>query len=384
MHPEQQIHFVPPGVSGIQQALPKARHLPGDIYSSPEIYRREMDEYFYKEWLFMGRVEEFPNPGDYRAKRVLEQPVLIVRNAAGELQAFLNMCRHRGVEVASGSGNTKLFKCPYHGWTYDTDGKLTGAAFMRDTEGFDTANCRLPKVHLDTWRGNIFINFAQDPKPLKEALAEFEGDFALLRTEEMRLAHVATIDLQCNWKFFHENLMDFYHVRTLHSKSFGRFFDWTPENVSLKDNGGITIRYEAAPSTPQGKTLFGKAPWLENRGMEFACTGYLPPNLTLFGRIDCAKIMCAWPTGIDSCHIEIHLLMPAPFFSDPDFEQKLKVYVDYQAVIYEEDRMMIESMQKAMALPRYEPGRLSVMEKPIHHFLSRYTERMFGPQAKAG
>jgi Rieske 2Fe-2S family protein len=168
----------------------------------------------------------------------------------------------------------------------------------------------------------------------------------------------------------------------LHGKSFGRFFDWTPENVSLKDNGGITIRYEAAPSTPEGKTLFTKAPWLEDRGMEFACTGYLPPNLTIFGRIDCVKIMCAWPTGFDSCHIEIHLLMPAQFFADPEFEKKLQVYVDYQAVIYEEDRTMIESMQKAMALPQYQPGRLSTMEKPIHHFLSRYTERMFGPSSK--
>lgn len=383
MHSEQKIHFVPPGLNGIQQALPKAHHLPGDIYSSPAVYQREIEEYFYKEWLFMGRVEEFANLGDYRALRVLERPVLIVRNATGELQAFLNMCRHRGVEIANGQGNAKLFKCPYHGWTYDTDGKLTGAAYMKETEGFDTANCRLPKVNLDVWRGNIFINFAENPKPLKDALADFEADFGILRTEENRLAHIAAIDLKCNWKFFHENLMDFYHVRVLHGKSFGRFFDWTPENVSLKDNGGLTIRYEAAPSTPEAKTLFKKAPWLEDRGMEFACTGYLPPNMTIFGRIDCVKIMCAWPTGTDSCHVEIHLLMPAEFFSDAEFEQKLKVYTDYQQIIYEEDRTMIESMQKAMALPEYQPGRLSVMEKPIHHFLRHYTERMFGPQASA-
>lgn len=367
-------------VNGTRQDLIRARHLPGGIYSSQAIYEQELQRYFYRDWLYMGRVEQFANPGDYEARRVLGRPIVIARDKDGVLGAFYNMCRHRGVEVAEGSGTTRRFKCPYHGWTYDLSGKLIGAAYMKESDGFDPKTCRLPRVPLEVWRGNIFISFAANPPSFAQTMAEFEKDFAQLSTEKCRLADVTRLELACNWKFMHENLMDFYHVGVLHAKTFGARFSWTTENVSLKGNGGIAIRYDAAPSTPGGEALFGKAPWLESQPNSFACTGFMPPNVTLFGRIDCVKIMVGWPIGPDKCEVFIYMLFPESFFADPDFDRKLKVYKDYQAVIYEEDRSMIESMQRAMALPLYEPGRMSVMEKPIHHFLNGYLDRMFGPR----
>ncbi|MFO1081051.1 MAG: aromatic ring-hydroxylating dioxygenase subunit alpha [Reyranellaceae bacterium] len=368
-----------PSTDATRRELIRARHLPGGIYSSKEIYEQELQRYFFRDWLFMGRVEQFANPGDYEARRILGRPIVIARDQEGQLGAFYNMCRHRGVEVAEGRGNTRIFKCPYHGWTYDLAGRLRGAAHMRDSDGFDPKTCRLPRVALEVWRGNIFVSFAAEPPPFAETIAEFEKDFAMLATEKCRLADVTRLELNCNWKFMHENLMDFYHVHVLHAKTFGARFAWTTDNVSLKDNGGITIRYDAAPSTPGGEALFGKAPWLAEQPHSFACTGFMPPNVTLFGRIDCVKIMVGWPIGPDRCEMLIYLLFPESFFADPEFERKLKVYKDYQAIIYEEDRSMIESMQRAMALPVYEPGQMSVMEKPIHHFLNGYLDRMFGP-----
>jgi phenylpropionate dioxygenase-like ring-hydroxylating dioxygenase large terminal subunit len=363
-----------------RQELIHARHLPGGIYASPEVFEKELQEYFYKDWLFMGRVEQFPNAGDYEARRILDRPIIIARDKDGALGAYYNMCQHRGVEVTEGKGNVRHFKCPYHGWTYDLSGKLIGAAYMKEADGFDPATCRLPRVHLETWRGNIFISFAKEPPSFPLAMAEFERDFAQLHTEKCRLADVTRLVLDCNWKFLHENLMDFYHVGVLHVKTFGARFSWTTDNVSLKDGGGITIRYAAAPSTPDGKTLFRKSPWLEGEDNSFACTGFMPPNLTLFGRIDCVKMMAAWPIGPNKCEVLIYVLFPEEFFADPAFEEKVKVYKDYQNVIYEEDRSMIESMQRAMSLPIYVPGHMSVMEKPIHHFLNGYLDRIFGPR----
>src|SRR3546814_9249554 len=72
------------------------------------------------------------------------------------------MCVHRGVEVAEGRGNTRAFKCPYHGWIYDLEGKLTGAAHMKDSAGFDLSNCRLRPIRVETWRRNIFITFRSE------------------------------------------------------------------------------------------------------------------------------------------------------------------------------------------------------------------------------
>ena len=93
-----------------------ARHLPGFLYTSPEIFQLEMDNIFMKEWLCVGRVEEFEHAGDYHALRVAGEPLLVCRDRDGDLHAFNNVCQHRGVEVATGQGNRADFMCPYHGW----------------------------------------------------------------------------------------------------------------------------------------------------------------------------------------------------------------------------------------------------------------------------
>ena len=81
----------------------------------------EIEKIFTKDWLCVGRVEEFQNPGDYRAFRIAEEPVLLCRDTSGTLHGFANVCRHRGVEIATGEGNLKKFNCPYHAWMYDLD-----------------------------------------------------------------------------------------------------------------------------------------------------------------------------------------------------------------------------------------------------------------------
>jgi len=156
--------------AGTRVALDQATHAPGAIYASPEIFRREVAEYFKREWLYVGRVEELAEPGDFMALRLVGEPVLLSRDRDGGLHANYNMCFHRGVEVAYGSGNLKAFSCPYHGWVYGLDGQLKGAAYMTETKDFDVADCALTPLRLDVWRGNIFINFDPDAKPLRPVL----------------------------------------------------------------------------------------------------------------------------------------------------------------------------------------------------------------------
>jgi Rieske 2Fe-2S family protein len=365
-------------MSATRAALNRASHATGEIYASKEVFRREVEVFFKRDWLYAGRVEELADPGDFMTMRVADEPVIIARDKTGSLNAFYNMCVHRGVEVAYGSGNTRSFKCPYHGWVYALDGQLTGAAYMKESDGFDLKDCRLRPLQLDVWRGNIFINFDPQAEPLNDAIAEFEKDFAFLGWEKCRLGNRIVLDLDCNWKFVHENLMDFYHVGVLHAKSFGANFSWTDDNVSLKPDGGMSIFYDAGPPTPGAEPLLGKMPWLEDRPHSFACTGYRAPNLTFFGRIDCIRPMIAWPVDEASTQVIIYHLFPETFFDRPDFEETLKIYRDYQILVLEEDRLMIESMQKAMSSPAYEPGRMSTLEKPLHNFINGYLDRLYG------
>ena len=368
------------GLAETRRPLGKARHAPGFIYSSPEHYRAEIDAYFMRDWLYVARIEELANPGDYMALRLAGEPVVIACDGLGRLNACYNMCVHRGVEVAYGSGNTNAFKCPYHGWVYDLAGQLTGAAYMKESDGFDISACRMKPLRLDTWRGNVFVTFNEDGPPLDRFIEEFERDFAFLRMEDCRLGNKIVLELDCNWKFVHENLMDFYHVGVLHAKTFGAKFSWQDENVALKPNGGLSIFYDAGPPTPGAEPLLPKMPWLEDRPVSFACTGYMAPNFTLFGRIDCVRPMITWPLSESRSRCVIYHLFPEEFFDRPDFEETAKIYHDYQITVLEEDRTMIESMQQAMASSAYRPGPMSVLEKPLHHFVNGHLDRMFGPR----
>jgi Rieske 2Fe-2S family protein len=366
----------------IRKAVSKANHAPGWVYSSPEVLQREIDEVFMRDWLYVGRVEEVAKPGDYMTMRLVGQPVVISRDRQGELHASYNMCVHRGVTVAQGNGNTNGFVCPYHGWTYDLSGRLRTAAHMKESEGFDVSKCRLKQIAMKVWHGNIFLSFAQSPPDFTTYIKPFEAVFGPLQMERCRLGQKLKLELDCNWKLFHENLLDFYHVRVLHAGTFGAGFRWDNNAVALNDDGSITMEYKAGPPTPKAEPLLGKMPWLENEEFSYASTGILPPNFAIFGRIDCARPMVAWPNGPDKCEVIIYHLFPEEFHERLDFAAKLEIYKDYQFKVLEEDRSMIEAMQKTMPIGAYRPGRLSIYEKAVHHYINHHLDRIYPAGAR--
>jgi phenylpropionate dioxygenase-like ring-hydroxylating dioxygenase large terminal subunit len=126
----------------VRRPLAEASHAPGFLYASPEVYRREVERLFIRDWRYVARVEELPHPGDYMTLRIAGESLVIARDQAGALHAYYNMCVHRGVEVAQGWGNAKAFKCPYHGWAYDLAGWFTGVAYMKETDGFEVGVTR--------------------------------------------------------------------------------------------------------------------------------------------------------------------------------------------------------------------------------------------------
>lgn len=98
-----------------------------EIFVSDEIYKKELETVFMRAWLFVGHESQIQNPGDFFTSRMGEESVILVRDKANEIHVFLNSCRHRGMKVCRyESGNTSLFTCPYHAWTYTTDGKIRG------------------------------------------------------------------------------------------------------------------------------------------------------------------------------------------------------------------------------------------------------------------
>ena len=366
------------GIEGLRKPLNEAAHVPGYFYTSPEIYALERERIFLKDWLAVGRVEEIENPGDYRCYRLVGEPVIVARNAQGEVKAFMNRCAHRGVQVAPADGNAKEFMCPYHGWLYDLDGRLVGVPYMDEAVGFDKRNCRLKPVHVGIWAGWIFLNFDEKPLPFEEFIAPYDRELGFLKQEECRLAEKLVVDVNCNWKFPVENLMDNYHSRVLHVKSIGPTMGVERFTGVRHGANAFTAYYDAKPMTADGKGRFDKMPWLEGKSDRFACSAHIAPNMHLFARSDNVHPFVMWPLGVDRVRIICFQLFPKAWHNDPAFADKVKDYTAFTLQVVNEDASVMESLHDAAASTRYEPGRMSRLELGVWNVINYNVDRVLG------
>ena len=366
--------FAPP-----RAPLHEAQHLPSNIYNSTELYQREKDEIFMHDWICVARVEEIDQPGDYMTRRITDESIIIARNASGDINAFANVCRHRGAEVAAGAGNVKEFSCPYHAWLYDLEGQLVGAPYMKDAQDFDPATCRLAPLQCDIWAGWVFVNFDAAARPLADFAARFDKSFGMLQQENCRLGDKFARDVDCNWKFVNENLQDVYHFQTLHANTFDEHVTAESFSYDLDEHtGGVAAFYPAAPTTFDGKSRFGKMSWMEAHPMSFARMGFMMPTMNIFARVDMVIACVVWPLGPDKTRMEWHSLFPNACHDLPDFADKVKDYHDLLTVVVEEDQDMVASLQRNMGSANFVPGRMSLYETTVHNMINGYLKRMFG------
>jgi len=365
-------------------SLAEAKHLPAHYYTSPELLELEKEKLFFKDWLVVGRVEEWARPGDYKAMELLGEPVAIAKNEAGELKAFANVCRHRGVAVAIGEGNTKEFKCPYHAWVYDLDGKLTAASRPRGIKSLDPKNCRLPPIKLDTWGGFVFINFDENAPPLAEYLDvdEYRKSVAYIRPEDMVLVDTYTYELDCNWKLVPENLGDVYHVEVIHRGSFGG-----PTYSTEKAIAQLTLtkygwykEYVSGTMAPDAELLFGPAPWLADheKGKLFAFSAFLRPNFYLFARADMVQPWVAYPISPTRTRVTGWTCLPKEFIGRPAFEDKVAILAKFARKFAGEDTELVRAMQKGLTSRHYIRGPMHELEAIIHHRVNRYLDAIIG------
>lgn len=339
------------------------RHKKGEVYFSEEIASQELEKIFMKEWLLVGRVEEVEKPGDYFTHKIADEPIVVTRDKNGNIQGFANVCRHRGVQVAWNSGNTKYFSCPYHGWVYDTSGKLVDAQHLEKAKNFCKKNIALPKLKTELWEGFIFINFDENAAPLMQSLEkwDFPKVYEPYQMGKLRMANKFTMTIPANWKFLNENLTDIYHIAVLHSATFGPHQPLEGYRYQVFD-GGYHGRFIGGTLAPDGQSLFGPIPWLPEELHSGGFSSHLPPNVAWFPRFDYVSIGTNWPITADTSLSITYQLFPEEHFKQKDFKQKAQVYVDFYKAFMEEDTDMIQALQRGMKSRFYEPGVVSPFE----------------------
>ena len=199
------------------QPIPKQR------YTSREFAALEWERMWTKVWLLAGRESDAPAPGDYFTFEIGPESVLIVRQRDGSLAARYNVCMHRGNRLREpGRGHAGEFRCLFHGWQYDIDGKLLRALDPECfPQGVPAERLSLRPVRCETWAGFVFVCLDPNAAPLREYLGVIPEHLDPYGFEKWKLAFDCTIEIECNWKTSVDAFNEAYHLSATHA--------WTTE-----------------------------------------------------------------------------------------------------------------------------------------------------------
>src|SRR5579863_10529942 len=200
----------------IEADIARAWTLPAPLYTDPDVFTAEKVGIFSRTWQVVGNSRLVENPGDYFTTELVGEPLLFVRGSDGKLRGFYNVCRHRAGPPAEGCGSRKLFRCGYHGWTYDLDGTLISATEVEGVEGFREKDFALMPVRTEEWFNLVFANLDPDATPLGQSLGELPKQAEKFPFAEMKLFERRTYDMKCNWKTYVDNYLEGYHLPSVH------------------------------------------------------------------------------------------------------------------------------------------------------------------------
>jgi phenylpropionate dioxygenase-like ring-hydroxylating dioxygenase large terminal subunit len=347
----------------LQASLEQGYTLPASWYLDPALFAREASHIFRRTWHYAGLSEQITQPGDFFTCTVDNVPLLITRNEAGDIQAFVNVCRHRGSElVLQECGKRRTFQCHYHAWTYNLDGTLRAAPGMKYEEGFDPGQFSLHRVQVETWGPFIFTTLAQDAPPLKHILGELPD---LLLATGVQLTGLKrrvrqTYEVQANWKIVVDNYLECYHCPTAH-----------PGFSALIDTNNYTVTEYEYFSTQGGPQKANAHPDKTSKCNKHGVVtdgffAYLWPNFTLnlYPGPGNLSLNLFLPLAVDKTLAIFDYL-----FADEvslDDQEQFSQFIDQ---VQREDIVLCESVQRGLRSGYIVQGKLMLhQEKALRHF----------------
>jgi phenylpropionate dioxygenase-like ring-hydroxylating dioxygenase large terminal subunit len=257
--------------------------VPLSYYNDPEFAARER-ALFETQPLALIAASEIANAYDFIVRQAVERSILLTRDADGVAHAFLNYCRHRGAEPASGCGNRRGFSCPYHGWTYDTKGNLVGVPLRDRYDGLDLSELGLVELPTEERHGFIWVVLTPDaPIDVAAHLGPIDQDLAALGVERMTYYNSLPQEpLATNWKSVAEGLLEGLHVPFVHKGTFDQNPQASGVDLAFYDSIGPHVRY--------GMPTFGRDDVARIRAMpesewnpneSIGCIWWIAPGLLL-------------------------------------------------------------------------------------------------------
>jgi phenylpropionate dioxygenase-like ring-hydroxylating dioxygenase large terminal subunit len=371
--------------------VPNATALPPELYTSEDFLAFEKDTLFGSEWLCVGRAERIPNPGDWFSTTLVDEPLIVLRDKAGEVRCLSAVCQHRAMQVCEGSGNDTTFKCPYHHWNYGLDGRLLGAPAMERTEGFDKSDWGLPNLAVEEWQGFVFISFASDPAPLAPTLARYEPFLDNYDLTNAVCPGTFTLEsMPWNWKVMFENFNDGYHANRLHQY----VQDFCPSAMSefpvpWSDDSNVIFRTAGYTHMDGGfnathRVIMPVFPDLTEEERSRSTFALVPPTLCFGTAPDQCFFFLVRPTGAQTIDVEIGYIFHPTAMEDPLFEQKAALSDAGVQVFVQQDQEATTKVQRGLN-SRFAPrGRYSWQEESHVQFNRWLVKRYQAAAQSAG
>jgi len=196
--------------------------VPVGDYISKEFLQRENERLWPRVWLMACRVEELEKSGSFVTFDIVRDSILLVRQPAGEIKAFHNVCQHRGRRLKDGCGEMSKIHCRFHGWSWHLDGSIQRVVHREQWEGcpsFADEDLRLPELRVDTWGGWVFVTMDPEAPALADYLGEVTEYLACYALEHTRMLWHVEMQTPANWKLVLNAFNEAYHVEATHPQT---------------------------------------------------------------------------------------------------------------------------------------------------------------------
>lgn len=353
-----------------------AKTLDSTWYLSEDVFARERERIFARDWICVARAYDIATPGAFVTVDVAGESLIVTRDGSGALHAFYNVCRHRGTQLCQEPRGTfkGSIQCPYHAWTYGLDGGLLTARNMEDTPGFDRAQYPLREASIAQFEGFVFVSL--------EPRAAFETEFAPLASRfdswdlaELRVAARIEYDLACNWKLVFQNYSECYHCPVIHPQL---------ERLSPSDSGRNDLTegpflggYSDLRESRESLTLTGRSarrplPRLEpaDRARVYYYTVF--PSLLLSLHPDYVMAHYVQPLAPERTRVLCEWLFHPDALADPSFDSADAV--EFWDLTNRQDWHVNELTQRGLRSRAYAPGPYSQQEGLLHAFDRHYLQ----------
>jgi len=351
--------------------------LPGRDYHAPDVFELDRERIFFRDWMYVARADEAPEPGDFATVDVAGESVLLVRGKDGELRAFYNVCRHRGSRLcdAESRGHAKgALKCPYHAWSYAYDGRLIGTPLVAKDE-LDRSTLGLWPVHLDTWQGFAFVCLDEPRRSLRESL-EAQPDKPLQyerwNMDELRTGRRTVSEVAANWKILVENYNECLHCPTVHPElsrvapAFGKGMVYEPG----RPDWGVSIVGGGVGYTATGTTTIPVMPGLDEHSASSMYGATVLPNMfvDLTGTVVIATRL--QPRGPEHTTVVTDYLFRPEVVDGPEFDPT--DVVEFSELVAHQDYAVCERVQLGVRSRAFAHGVFAKKDELPYRFTRRY------------